>query len=73
MKTWYFALPVLCSACLVQAADPAGPAAAQAASQARQQMTAQERARQHQRDMRYCLDNKSNKAIHRCAVKRNKR
>ena len=53
------------------AAAPAEPAAPNE-SQPPKQMTAQDRARLHQRDMRHCLDKKTNREIHRCTVKQRK-
>ncbi len=69
MKTWFIALPLVFAANAALAADQTEPAA----SQSQQKMTAQEKARMHQRDMRHCLDKKTNREIHRCTVKKNKR
>jgi hypothetical protein len=78
MKTWFIALPFLFAANIALAADPEpAPAAtpmetdkAQTAPQAQKKMTARDRARLHQRDMRHCLDKKTNKEVHRCAIRK---
>lgn len=73
MKTWLIALPLLCMSPYALADEMAPPAAAETAPQAQKKMTAQEKARLHQRDMRHCLEKKTNREIHRCAVRKNKR
>jgi hypothetical protein len=71
MKTWIIALSLLCMPAFA-ASDGAQPAA-ESATQAQNQMSAKERARLKQRDMRHCLEKKTNREIHRCAVGKNKR
>jgi hypothetical protein len=71
MKTWIIALSLLCMPAFALA-DEAQPAA-ETASQAQKQMSAREKARLKQRDMRHCLEKKSNIEIHRCAVRKGKR
>lgn len=73
MKSWILVLPLLCLTPFALADDPAQHAAAETASQTQKTMTAQEKARLKQRDMRHCLDKKSNREIHRCVAARNKR
>lgn len=73
MKSWILVLPLLCLTPFVLADDPAQPAAAETSSQTQKTMTAKEKARLKQRDMRHCLDKKSNREIHRCVAARNKR
>lgn len=70
MKTWLTALPLLCMSPFALADEPPAPPEI---VQAQKQMTAQEKARLKQRDMRPCLDKKSNKDIHRCAAGKHKR
>lgn len=72
MKSWILVLPLLCLTPFALADDPAQPAASEAASQTQKTMTAQEKARLKQRDMRHCLEKKTNREIHRCTVKRSK-
>ncbi|NWG39861.1 MAG: hypothetical protein HXY27_07840 [Hydrogenophilaceae bacterium] len=70
MKTLIIALSLLCMpAIAVSGAQPM----TEPASQAQDQMSAQQRARLKQRDMRHCLEKKSNRDIHRCAVGKNTR
>ena len=71
MKTRFVPLLILLFSGLAAAAAPAEPAAPNE-SQPPKQMTAQDRARLHQRDMRHCLDKKTNREIHRCTVKQRK-
>jgi uncharacterized membrane protein YgcG len=73
MKSWILVLPLLCLTPFVLADDPAQPAAAEASSQTQKTMTAQEKARLKQRDMRHCLEKKTNREIHRCTVKQRRR
>jgi uncharacterized membrane protein YgcG len=72
MKSWILVLPLLCLTPFALADDPAQPAASEAAPQTQKTMAAQEKARLKQRDMRHCLEKKSNREIHRCTVKRSK-
>lgn len=55
------------------AAGSAEPTTAHNETTSQKPVTAQERARMHQRDLRHCLDKKNNREIHRCAVKQRKR
>lgn len=73
MKTRFAALSYLLIYGLAASVGAAEHAAAPIETPSQKQMTAQERARLHQRDMRHCLDKKSNSEIHRCAVKQRKR
>ncbi len=73
MKSWILVLPLLCLTPFALADDPAQPAASEAASQTQKTMTAQEKARLKQRDMRHCLEKKTNREIHRCTAGKNKR
>jgi hypothetical protein len=73
MKTWMIALPLLCMTPYALADDMAPPAVAETTTQTQKPMTAQEKARLKQRDMRHCLEKKTNREIHRCAVGKNKR
>jgi len=77
MKTWLVTLPLLCAAGMAMAqgaADDKAAVAEPAATQGQAQAgppagTAKARPRQGG-DIRYCLERKSNKAIHGCAAKK---
>lgn len=73
MRAQFAVLSCLLIYGLAVSVGAAEPAAAPNETPSQKQMTTQERARLHQRDMRHCLDKKSNNEIHRCAVKQRKR
>lgn len=79
MKSWLMMLPLLCMGSMAMAQGDAGAGAAMGEAVAAQEQTqvqtqtqtqskaAKSRPRQGG-DIRYCLDRKTNQAIHRCAA-----
>ena len=86
MKTWIYALPLLCVVNLAPAADMGSARDADQRQSAAASAKPAGHHRMHKRtirkfrsvklprgDLRYCLDRKTNKAIIRCSEKRRKR